>query len=143
MNHPDAVGPKVRSYSLNSYMDGAPNPQAPGPKVYQFFSRQADFALLGPGMLLTFIDVVPENLCHAAFITDMGDDGFFYHLPGRSHGNRGTVSFADGHAESRRWFNPAVTSFDAQNSWGHFYSNQSDMTDHKWLKARASLPKPR
>ena len=143
MNQPEAKGPKARTYSMNNFVDGAPNAKTPRPTTYEVFSRQSDFARLSPSAAFTFIEVVPENLCYSAFITDMGSDGFFYHLPGRSHSNRGTLAFADGHVESRRWFNPAERGFNARNFWGHFVSYESDMRDHEWLKAHATVLKAR
>ncbi len=134
-----ARGPKVRSYALNSFIDGAGLQPVLRTGDFQNFVRQGDFAATGPSRTFTFMDVVPENVCYSAFVTLTLPTPSFFHLPNKAHGARGSVAFADAHVETVRWTNPRpLPPFTSANTWGHFNYLIPETADHNWLKAHAT-----
>jgi len=136
--------PKVRSYALNVFMNGAV------PDLRLHFGRGTPFAKLGdvgaagPSDLLTFVDVAPGNVCHSAFIVHQGPfTGLFYHLPSFVHGERGALAFADGHVDTRRWVDPR-TQAEATAEWipDHWTLYHNSSRDLKWLQDHTTVPRP-
>lgn len=130
---------KTRSYALNAAMNGA----VPDLWVHlggrRLFEKTADVAASGPSGLLTFLDVAPGNVCHAAFVVHRGFfTDLFYHLPSVGHGARGTTTFADGHVDSRRWLDPR-TMEEARAEWmpDHWTIYHPGSADLRWLKEHA------
>lgn len=132
---------KVRSYALNVFMNGS----VPDLRLHfgrgRLFAKSGDVAAGGPSDLMTFVDVAPGNVCHSAFIVHNGPfTGLFYHLPSFQHGNRGTVAFADGHVDTRRWEDPR-TGEEARPEWlpDHWTIYHPGSRDLKWLQERATV----
>ena len=96
--------PYVRSYSMNNWMNGlSPAIWDPGldptPQVYQ-----KDSSIPTPSRLFVFIDEDPSSVNDAMFVVIL-DAGFGLNdLPSRLHKTAYPLSFADGHAESFKWF---------------------------------------
>ncbi len=99
---------RVRSLSANGYLgyetDGVTT------SGYRTFRKNSDIVSPSPSQLWIFIDEHPENLNDGFFVTIM--DGYdprqpnswqIGNLPARFHGDASGLSFADGHAEIRRW----------------------------------------
>lgn len=135
--------PKVRSYALNVFMNGAI------PDLRLHFGRGTPFekagavAAAGPSDLLTFVDVAPGNICHSAFIVHNGPfSGLFYHLPSFTHGERGALAFADGHVDTHRWVDPR-TQTEATAEWipDHWTLYHNSSRDLKWLQEHATVPR--
>lgn len=133
--------PKVRSYSLNVFMNGA----APDLRLHfgrgTFFNKMGDVAAENPSDLLTFLDVAPGNVCHPAFIIHRGPfTGLFYHLPSFQHGTRGAVAFADGHVDTRQWIDPR-TRQEALAEWipDHWTLYHAGSRDLRWLQEHATV----
>ena len=136
--------PKVRSYALNVFMNGA----VPDLRLHfgrgTLFAKAADVAAAGPSELLTFVDVAPGNICHSAFIVHNGPfTGLFYHLPSFSHGVRGALAFADGHVDTRRWVDPR-TQAEATAEWipDHWTLYHNSSRDLKWLQEHVTVTRP-
>jgi len=131
---------KVRSYSLNCYL----NWQTPENSVFSSsrvtFRKQSDLAGYGANQYFTFIDGAPLNVCQPAFALFEGT--WFYHRPSAEHNNGGTLAFADGHVEARRW-RDAETIKAAKNGGmagdgAHFDPVSASNPDFVWLKDHAS-----
>jgi len=91
---------KLRSYSLNNSLNG--NLLAHNLP----YRRAAD--IVAPALRFSFIDTEQWSICWSGFQLPLTND-VFYHVPGALHGGKsGSVSFADGHVESRRWKYPLV-----------------------------------
>ena len=136
--------PRLRSYSLNGHMNWE---QPPGfiylSTRYWTFEKASDLAVGRPADLLTFLDVAPGNLCLSAFVIHLGGfPGLYYHLPSVQHGQRGVVTFADGHVEGHRWTDPTTTRL-ARERWipDHISLQFPGNPDLEWLKNRASALK--
>ena len=97
--------PRVRSYSMNSYVGwlGAPFFTQPDQAHYVVFRKGSQVASPGPANLLVFLDVNPDSICRPCFGVYM--DGTnrtrFLHIPASYHNGSGVNGFADGHVETR------------------------------------------
>jgi prepilin-type N-terminal cleavage/methylation domain-containing protein/prepilin-type processing-associated H-X9-DG protein len=119
---------RVRSYSMSGHMNGSAvwvngNDNPPHKKF-------ADISDPGPSQALVFIDESTYTI----------DDGFFavpvatspnlwQNAPGCRHGQGSVLSFADGHAELWRWYEPATCAINKLN-----YSSRRGSADLKRLQ---------
>jgi prepilin-type N-terminal cleavage/methylation domain-containing protein len=100
--------PKLRSYSINDYLNGGAEQFAPVAPV-TFYKRNSDFRR--PAELFVFIDVEPASICYTPFEIPVSNSQEFFTAPGSLHDKRsGVLSFADGHSESHRWKKPVQRS---------------------------------
>src|ERR1051326_7016025 len=89
--------PKLRSYSMNDYLNGGAEQYAPVPPV-TFYKRAAQFAK--PADLFVFLDVEPLSICYTPFEIPIANTQNYFTAPGALHDRRfGVLSFADGHSE--------------------------------------------
>ncbi len=133
--------PKVRSYALNVFMNGSEPDLGFHFGRGRLFQKSGDVSSAGPSDLLTFVDVAPGNVCHPAFIVHKGFlTGLFYHLPSFQHGSRGTLAFADGHVDTRRWEDPRTREA-ATSEWlpDHLSLSHPGSRDLKWFQERATV----
>jgi prepilin-type N-terminal cleavage/methylation domain-containing protein/prepilin-type processing-associated H-X9-DG protein len=124
---------KTRSYSMNSIL---------GPDVRAVALRQAAYytidSILRPAETFVFIDVEPASICWAPFRVPERDYGAWWNAPGSLHNKAGILSFADGHAERRRWKQPINRSLNiANNPEQHPPTAAGDARDVIWLRQRA------
>ncbi len=98
--------PKLRSYSMNDYLNGGAEQFAPIAPV-TFYKRASQ--LIKPAELFVFIDVEPLSICYTPFEIPVSNTQGYFTAPGALHGRKsGVLSFADGHSESHRWKRPVV-----------------------------------
>jgi prepilin-type N-terminal cleavage/methylation domain-containing protein len=130
--------PKLRTYSLNSYIGWEQPPGSFNNTNYWSFTKLADLSVASPSELFTFIDVAPGYVCHSAFVVIEGGSGWFYHEPSVQHGKAGVLAFADGHVDGQRWVDPQ-TFVEAKTKWisHHFYFFPGNR-DLDWLMQHAS-----
>ncbi len=126
--------PKLRSYSLNDYMNGGVEQYAPAPGT-AFYKKNTDFSK--PSTLFSFIDVEPITICYTPFEIPINDVTPFFSAPGAMHDRRfGVMSYVDGHTEAHRWKLPLVRpvpSTAPQNP----HPAQSDAVDINYIRTRA------
>ena len=61
----------------------------------------------GPAMTFVFVDEREDTIHDGAFQVDMWNEPpFLPSSPRSSHHGAGTLSFADGHAELKKWLDP-------------------------------------
>ncbi len=134
---------RLRNYSLNSYVGWVDWLPSFNNAKYWTFQKAADLAISNTSETLLFLDVSPGNICYSAFVIRIGSGGHFYHLPGTQHARSGTVSFADGHAATHRWVEPA-TAKEAEVPWipNHWTLWLKGNRDLAWLMEHASVLKP-
>ena len=133
--------PRLRSYSLNSYVGWADWVDTLNSPSYWTFQKSADFAVASPSDIFQFLDVSPGNICYSAFVVHLGSlEGLFFHLPSAEHERGGVVSFADGHVESQKWRDAATVDQSRQkwipNHWTLYLPGNRDLA---WIKAHASV----
>ncbi len=118
--------PKLRSYSMNDYMNGGAQQYAPVPPVF-FYKRDSDFRRTA--QLFVFIEAEPDSICYTPFEIPTSDFQPFFTAPGGLHGRHqtGVISFADSHAETHRWIKPGVRPVNANSNPHPSPSDQSDV----------------
>lgn len=113
-----AIGPRVRSVSMNAFMNGEIDPSNDKNVVtamagYTNYKKLTAMISPGPSDLWVFLDEQGDSINDAFFLVDMVDSTTtspqWADRPAAYHGGTGAFSFADGHAESRTWHDPAIT----------------------------------
>lgn len=139
--------PRVRSMSMNVFMGGWAGTHGGWPwQEYRIHKKQSDLASTGPANLFVFLDMRQDSIDMGNFATsmfgwpDQPARYSFFDLPGFMHHYACGFSFADGHAEIRRWrdsrtmppLKPEGTIYDGFSS-----PNNPDI---EWLQARTTRP---
>ncbi len=112
--------PRVRSYSINPAVGGPSERTCGGVPWLDFtgfhvFYKLGDMVDPGPSRTFAFLDERVETLGESVFYLSM--DGSpdktgttaFFDYPGCAHNGAGSFSFADGHAEIKKWLDPRTT----------------------------------
>ena len=111
--------PRVRSMSMNLWVGGfrgvdyglsdSADPFAPGGGRWRVYLKMNDMVDPGPTRTFILLDMREDSIDVGNFAPDMrgwpdnpAQTGF-YDLPGSYHHRAGGFSFADGHAEIKRW----------------------------------------
>ncbi len=102
---------RVRSYSMNSWVGYATRDwlQPTVPPFFKLNCRMSDLVSPGPSDTWVFIDEREDSINDGWFAVDMvdqGPNGFWVDLPASYHNHVGTLSFADGHCQSKKWKDP-------------------------------------
>ncbi len=96
----DAGGlPRIRSYSMNSWIGSAEMETSIQEKGYRIFIKESDLAASAPAAIWVFIDEHPLTLADGWFTVTMTDTTPFERFPATRHQNAYGLDFADGHAE--------------------------------------------
>jgi prepilin-type processing-associated H-X9-DG protein len=97
------------------------------------FRKQADINNPSPSMAFVFIDENPWGINDGFFVCDPAVV-VWIDYPASYHNGAGGLSFADGHAEIKKWKDPKVLGINAKPSWGP----PIIVGDLDWLKQRSS-----
>jgi len=145
------IQPRLRSYSLNSFVGWNTNTRGGGepayrnqPDVkYQSYLKMSDSAK-GPSELFTFIEVHPQSLCRPFFGHHMKQN--FYHVPAGYHNGKAALGYIDGGARVRKWMDTKtqelLASTKGEHWGGHSHGNNRNL-DVIWLQDRATVSKGR
>jgi prepilin-type N-terminal cleavage/methylation domain-containing protein/prepilin-type processing-associated H-X9-DG protein len=110
--------PRVRSMSMNLWVGGfggvadtlsGSDFATRGGNVWKIYLKTTDMTDPGPSKTFIFLDMRADSIDIGNFAPDMQgwpdhpEQNSFYDLPGSYHGRAGGFSFADGHAEIKRW----------------------------------------
>jgi prepilin-type N-terminal cleavage/methylation domain-containing protein/prepilin-type processing-associated H-X9-DG protein len=97
--------PHVRSVSMNAWL----GPIFPFNAVttVESYYKDSDLVRPGPSQLFVFLDESPLSISYGAFICEPGVEQWMA-APATYHNGGGGLSFADGHAEIKRWTDQAV-----------------------------------
>lgn len=149
-------GPRrVRSYSMNQFIGGGNGVTFSGDPnhiesfVWEFspsaFVRFSDFNRISPSQIWIFVDEHEATISSGLFAVDWfaGPQGSWIHRVAGRHGGVGSLSFADGHAELRRWKDPRTAP--RVSSWEQFWAvspSSFGNADYVWLWERTNGPWP-
>jgi prepilin-type N-terminal cleavage/methylation domain-containing protein/prepilin-type processing-associated H-X9-DG protein len=97
--------PHVRSVSMNTWL-GPISPFNDVTTVESYY-KDSDLVRPGPSQLLVFLDESPLSINDGSFICEPGIEQWI-DGPATYHNGGGGLSFADGHAEIKRWTDQAV-----------------------------------
>jgi prepilin-type N-terminal cleavage/methylation domain-containing protein/prepilin-type processing-associated H-X9-DG protein len=130
-------GPRIRSVAMNSLV-GNPGVLTNqfNPDYVQFF-KSADFR--NASGTFVFLDEHPDTINDGFFMNRLNDYQWG-NLPGSYHNGSANLSFADGHAEARRWQVSDTVRPPRQGAVGGTISAEPGV-DFEWLKERSSVRK--
>jgi prepilin-type N-terminal cleavage/methylation domain-containing protein/prepilin-type processing-associated H-X9-DG protein len=120
--------PRVRSNSMNNWINGGGSPgQAAS---YKVFVKYTDFSSRMPAVnTWVFVDENPWSINDGWFKVNMEPAKPFEDTPATYHANAGGISFADGHAEIKKWKDAALHT-PPTTKWG--------VRDILWLQERTT-----
>ena len=125
--------PKVRSYSMNCYLSPIKGNEWTSVGTRNFY-KDTDFTQPGPSMTYVFIDENEKSINDTFFVCDPTQPNWWQDVPATRHGNAGSLSFADGHSEMRRWTDKYVLNPPIANG----FASDPSCGDNGWLKQRAT-----
>jgi len=102
--------PRIRSMSMNAWTD------------YIVYRKDSDLTRPGSANLWVFIDENPYSINDAFFLemtsatTGAPTASAWTDIPATYHNGAGGISFADGHAQIRKWSDPHITGFKASQA---------------------------
>ncbi len=94
--------PRTRSMSMNSWL----NPiklTVPNPQNFRIYRKGADITRPGPSETFVFVDENQNTINDGFIVEDPNQPTTWVDTPASYHGNAGGISFADGHAEIKKW----------------------------------------
>ena len=101
--------PRVRSMGMSQAFGGSASGQWLPRSRYRVFEKMSDFSNPTPANLYVFLDEHPSSINAGGFANQMVDrpaSSRIIDYPASYHNGAATISFADGHAEPRRWVDP-------------------------------------
>src|SRR5438552_5498877 len=102
-NWPNPSGPRtVRSMSMNCWMNPI-NEWGGGTSGLRVYRKQTDIVRPAPVNCWVTIDENPWSINDGWFVCDPNDPNEWVDYPASYHNKAGGLSFADGHAEIKRW----------------------------------------
>jgi prepilin-type N-terminal cleavage/methylation domain-containing protein len=147
--------PRVRSYSINPPVGGPSERTCGGVpwldfSGYNVFYKLGDMLNPGPSRTFVFLDERPETLSESVFFLSM--EGYpdqpnassFFDYPGQYHGRVGSLSFADGHTELKKWLDPRTTPPQLTPSGSGYPGGVASLNnrDLSWLQERCTRKSP-
>ena len=107
--YPGARGPRVRSYSMNGFVGDVANVanwiNGQATHAWKRFLKTSDVASMGASKLWVLLDECPDSINDGLFSVRMQPDATarWTDVPAATHNGAGGFSFADGHAEIKKW----------------------------------------
>jgi prepilin-type N-terminal cleavage/methylation domain-containing protein/prepilin-type processing-associated H-X9-DG protein len=103
---------RARSIAMNGAIGDGNKYQSPSPfgwTQWYVARRSSDFHTPGPSDCWVFTDEHPDSVDDALLYTSSYATTSFIELPGNQHGGACGISFADGHAEVKKWNGSVLT----------------------------------
>jgi type II secretory pathway pseudopilin PulG len=91
--------PRVRSYSMNSWVGSRYMETRPQPAGFRTFVRDSELSAAGPAKLWVIADEHEASIDDAWFLVTMDDSRPFASFPATRHERSYGLNFGDGHAE--------------------------------------------
>jgi prepilin-type processing-associated H-X9-DG protein len=137
--------PRVRSNSMNAYLEGFGFPTSASGKsnwypAYRCYNKQSEMIRPSPAELWVMVDEHPDSINDGWLIVDAtttsawGND-----LPASYHNGACGFNFADGHSEIHKWLEPTTLAPVKKNQHGDFPGTPNDR-DIKWALNHATAP---
>jgi prepilin-type N-terminal cleavage/methylation domain-containing protein/prepilin-type processing-associated H-X9-DG protein len=142
---PAARGPRVRSYSMNGFVGDVANianyinGAVPG---WKRFLKTSDAGKIGAVNLWVLLDECPDSLNDGFFSVRMqpNPSAKWTDVPASTHNGAGGFSFADGHAEIKKWLDDNTKApVRHQVGMGCPDNEQYSPDDITWIQQRTSI----
>jgi prepilin-type N-terminal cleavage/methylation domain-containing protein/prepilin-type processing-associated H-X9-DG protein len=145
---PCDLGPRVRSYSMNCMMGGAVSKSESGQAkyinmkppatAYRLYLKYSDIVFPPPTEAWVLIEEHADSINDGFFWVYMFDNKW-RDVPATYHGESGSLSFADGHAEIRRYHDPYVADMTVkQKEVDNLNGVPSTVPDLPWLQSHTT-----
>jgi prepilin-type N-terminal cleavage/methylation domain-containing protein/prepilin-type processing-associated H-X9-DG protein len=139
--------PRVRSLTMNNWLgrylpDGSLGEVGfPGDEVYRINVKLSQLTDPPPLRTFVFIDEREDSINDGVFYVGMGrrgSDAYWIDLPAAYHNRAAGLSFADGHAEIKKWLDPrTIPPMISDHSAGLDFPSPNN-PDIAWLQDRAT-----
>ena len=123
--------PRVRSVSMNGNMNGSSWYTDLIQETYYTFRKYGEIINPSPSKAFVFIDERPEDIDDWYFLVFMDRESSWGNMPAIYHNGASGLSFADGHAEIRKWVDPDTLSSKVP-------ANPQGPNDVPWIQERTS-----
>jgi prepilin-type N-terminal cleavage/methylation domain-containing protein/prepilin-type processing-associated H-X9-DG protein len=120
--------PTIRSMSMNCWM----NPIQPWSGNNRIFRKQTDIIRPSPSECWVLIDENPNSINDGFFVCDPSRTEEWVDIPATYHNGAGGLSFADGHAETKKWRDSNILKFTG------LPARDPSSSDLQWLRDRTS-----
>ena len=144
--YPGARGPRVRSYSMNGFVGDVANIAnwISGQTTHNWkrFLKSGDIAPMGPSKLWVLLDECPDSINDGFFAVRMQPDttAKWTDVPASTHNGASGFSFADGHAEIKKWLdNNTLAPVRHKIGMGCPDNEQYSPDDITWMQQRTSM----
>jgi prepilin-type N-terminal cleavage/methylation domain-containing protein/prepilin-type processing-associated H-X9-DG protein len=153
---PSAVGPRIRSMSMNGFVGGRTEYTVYGydASQYRIYLKEGDFTRPGPAMTWVYLDEHPDSINDGLFGMHMPPSAqwplavSWDDTPASYHNNACGFAFTDGHAEIKKWLDSQtlapIQGPSRPNAWagvaGQNGTGTSSPRDSKWMVERTSAP---
>lgn len=132
--------PTVRSMSMNCWLNPITSWNSikgySGANAQRVFRKQSDINLPSPSMCWVTIDENSFSINDGWFVCDLAANTWL-DVPASYHNGAGGVSFADGHAEIKKWKDKNLLNTSAVPPAGGV-TRDPNSTDLQWLKDRST-----
>jgi prepilin-type processing-associated H-X9-DG protein len=141
---PSKFGPRVCSIAMNGYMGDVGNAGAPkgimaslnGTTTWRRYLKTGDLSRPGPALTWVLMDQHPDSI-NDPFISMPMNKATWDDLPASYHNGACGISFADGHAEFKKWRDAATIQPITRTFWNG-NSHPAPPADNPWLKERST-----
>lgn len=127
----------ARSMSMNCWMNPIRDWNSimgyGGPSALRLFRKQSDISAPSPSMCWVLIDENPLSINDGWFVCDPNNKTTWPDVPASYHNGAGGLSFADGHAEIKKWRDRTVINLSAPGA-----AKDGSTTDLQWLQERTT-----
>jgi len=122
----------IRSMSMNAWMNPIATEGQLDDANYIVFTKQS--TIRNPSQIWVTIDENPKSINDGWFLVQPNVPNVWRDVPAAYHCGSGGISFADGHAEKRKWTDSAVLS-----QQGSFSRKDPKSDDLNWLIERTTI----
>jgi prepilin-type N-terminal cleavage/methylation domain-containing protein len=137
--------PRVRSMSMNFWFGGFGGSDGGlSGGIWRLYFKMSDLVDPGPTRTWLLLDMREDSIDIGNFATDMRgwpndpSQTGFYDLPASYHGQAGGLSFADGHAELRKWRDPRTMPLLVRDGLIPDHLPSPNNKDVIWLQERST-----
>ncbi|MFM8357883.1 MAG: hypothetical protein ACKOET_04950, partial [Verrucomicrobiota bacterium] len=125
--------PRVRSVAMNGNMNGDSWYTAEIRNSHFTFRKYSQINRPSPSEAFVFLDEHPDGIDDGYFLVFLNRRQLWGNMPANYHNSAGGFSFADGHAEIRKWLDPDTRS-------KKIVANPRGPRDVPWIQLRTSAP---
>lgn len=128
---------RVRSYGMNWALASGKRTEI------RVINKYSEITRPSPAKMFVFIDQHPDYMSdqHFHMYLDKGSRTVVADLPASRHNGSGTLTFADGHAERRKWIDNRTMPEPKYMSRSHRAVASPNNLDVAWLQERFTTPK--